>query len=149
MKLITALLVLSFCHSIHADEMVVEGAFDNKIYTPSVVYDNRNEGPKGAVQLLWQKSPKNSRFEVEVSNGLTTYSSVHEKHFHHVMLFWGKDYRWRVREVSSYRTTDFSPWMPVKVMKGDNQESMAWQRKAASNDPEDDQYMLDTGAQNP
>ena len=149
MKFLTALLVLSFCHTLQADELEAEMAFTNRVYTPELVVDHRNHGAKGAVQLLWQKSGELTRYEVEVSNGLTTYSSVHERHFHHIMLYFNKDYRWRVREVSARRTTHFTPWMPIKVVKGDHPDSMNWQREAASAHHHEDEYMLDTGAQNP
>ena len=147
MKTITAVMVLIFCQSLQANEIDAQGPFDKKIYTPEVVTDKNNEGPKGAVQLLWQKSNKPTRYEVEVSNGLTTYSSVHEKHFHHVMLFFNKDYRWRVREISQESVTEFSPWMPVKVVKHDHTKS--WKRESASAQTDEDEYTLDIGAQNP
>lgn len=100
-----------------SQQILAEEDFGHKIYTPEVVYDHHNQGRKGAVQLLWQKVPYDTRYEVEVSNGNLVYSQVGEKHFHHIMIYFDKDYQWRVREVSANRTTEFSPWRPLKVLR--------------------------------
>ena len=90
--------------------------FNSRIYTPVQVIDSENQGPKGAVQLLWQKKKEGLRYEVQIDNGQSVYSVVTEKHFFHTMLYFNKDYRWRVRSLSSQGESDFSEWSPVKVL---------------------------------
>ncbi len=114
--------------------------FENKIYTPEVVVDTENSGDKGAVQLLWQKDPEATRYEIEVSNGNLVYSQVGERHFHHVMIFFDKNYQWRVREVSSRKITQFSPWRPLKVVRG---QGLAQNQPAGEPDFVDSQNNLD------
>ena len=113
-------------------------AFEGRIYTPALVTDSLNEGAKGAVQLLWQKMAPDSHYELEVSNGLTTYSWSSQKHFHHIMVYFDKDYRWRVREVKEAEPTAFSDWYPLKVVRAASSVKM---REAAS----EDSYFLDIG----
>lgn len=122
-----------------------EPAFDQKVYTPEVVVDRQNLGAKGAVQLLWQKPPKPTRFEVEVSNGKTVYSQVGEKNFHHLMLYFDKSYQWRVREVSAARATQFSPWRPLRVVRGDERHVAQDHNESHENQSEIDEILLDTG----
>jgi hypothetical protein len=137
MRFLLVLFVSFLVVSVQADE-----SFDRTIYTPEVVIDARSSTEKGAVQLLWQKGSSKTRYEVEVSNGRSVYSRVGEKHFHHVMLFFDKDYQWRVREVSAEHTTEFSPWRPLKVVRSRG----LVQTDSESLDPEVDLYVLDTGA---
>ena len=150
MKTLLLIVIVSLCQRVSAEDH----AFEYRVYTPEVVVDKQNDGPKGAVQLLWQKNPKATRYEVEVSNGKLVYSQVGEKHFHHVMLYFDKSYQWRVREVSAQNTTEFSPWMPLKVVRGDSglaQESKERKqifnqsREPVSISPDEDHYVLDTG----
>ncbi|MEM7646859.1 MAG: hypothetical protein AAF203_08125 [Pseudomonadota bacterium] len=124
---------------------LAEEEFEAKIYTPQVVVDNHNHGRKGAVQLLWQKSNDETRYEVEVSNGRLVYSQVGEKHFHHVMLHFDKDYQWRVRQVSADHTTEFTSWRPLKVVKGQKWAHNSQNREPVSLDPDVDHFVLDTG----
>ncbi len=148
--IVVSLLMMSnplFAESIDSDH-----GFKARVYTPELVVDSLNHGEKGAVQLLWQKSNKPTRYEIEVSNGQSVYSQVGEKHFHHIMLYFGKDYQWRVREVSASKTTDFTAWMPLKVVKADNQElaHVSEDHKPASikkKNQDLDEFILDTGAQ--
>ena len=146
MKYVIFMVIFSLCQLVFAEDQV---PFANKIYTPEVVVDQNNDGPKGAVQLLWQRNPSATRYEVEVSNGKLVYSQVGDKHFHHIMLYFGKDYQWRVREVSAVRTTEFSPWRSLRVMRtqklADNRKS---REPVSVESPSDiEEYMLDTGAE--
>ena len=133
-----------------------EDDFERKIYTPEVVVDQQNHGPKGAVQLLWQKSNNPTQYEVEVSNGKLVYSQVGPKHFHHVMLYFDKSYQWRVREVSADHTTEFTPWRPLKVVKDDQDlayrsrhkrqpVSVEQELRQTPAEPDVDHFVLDTG----
>ncbi len=144
MKTLLAIMVLALCTTANADE-----PFENKIYTPEVVVDSQNAGNKGAVQLLWQRDPEATRYEVEVSNGNIVYSQVGERHFHHVMLFFDKDYQWRVREVSARKTTEFSSWRPLRVVRGQKLAQRDQDRDAASTDSDHpvEAFLLDTGEQ--
>lgn len=142
MKMLLATLILLLSSPAYSEEN-----FENKIYTPEVVVDSQNEGPKGAVQLLWQKDPNATRYEVEVSNGNLVYSQVGEKHFHHVMIYFDKDYQWRVREVSARKTTEFSPWMPLKVVRGQDVARVEKPRvpQSVETDRSLDEVILDAG----
>ncbi len=144
MRSILVIFIISLSTTAQADN-----AFANKIYTPEVVVDADNDGPKGAVQLLWQKDPEATRYEVEVSNGRLVYSQVGEKHFHHVMLYFNKDYQWRVREVSARQTTEFTPWRPLRVVRGQGLAQSEDRRKPTSSDSSKnvDEFVLDTGDQ--
>lgn len=124
-----------------------EVPFLNRIYTPEVVVDKQSSGAKGAVQLLWEKDPEGNRYEIEISNGQDVYSQVGEKHFHHVMIYYGKNYQWRVRQVSLAKTTAFSPWRSLKVVKKGNQSYSKGLRGAASASSSVDveEYVLDMG----
>ena len=158
MKTLLIIVTLSLCQLVNAEDQ----AFNYRVYTPEVVVDQNNDGPKGAVQLLWQKNPQATRYEVEVSNGKLVYSQVGERDFHHVMLYFDRDYRWRVREVSARQTTEFSPWMPLKVVRGEQsqlaQADRLQEEDSSSDYPKErqplsldeasaevDQYVLDTG----
>ena len=146
MKILIPILILSFSQTLHAEEVLPD--FENKIYTPAVVVDPSNEGAKGAVQLLWEKSADNTRYELEVSNGKTIYSAVGEKHFQHIMLYFDKDYQWRVREVSARKSTEFTPWIPLRVVKGKELAQQDIYREPVSVEApkrEVDEYVLDAG----
>lgn len=122
--------------------------FSKKIYTPQIVHDHKNEGAKGAVQLLWQRSSDEyAQYEIEVSNGQSVYSQTGDKHFQHIMIYFGKDYQWRVREVGSNHSSKFSPWRPLKVLKGKSFASHDSMSRDLSSDKEVIEYYLDTGDQ--
>jgi len=90
--------------------------FNPRIYTPSQVVDSENQGAKGAVQLLWEKKDEGLRYEVQIDNSKSIYSVVTENHFFHTMLYFNKDYRWRVRSLGSKLESDFSQWASIKVL---------------------------------
>jgi hypothetical protein len=91
--------------------------FGGRIYTPKHVVDHQSLGPKGAVQLLWEKNPVADRYEIQVSNGVNLYTVQPTRNFHHVMLYYGKDYQWRVREIHGSYPGEFSHWRPLKVTR--------------------------------
>lgn len=150
MKLLVFSLIFSWSLPAFASDKLanneIEPEFQSKVYTPELVVDYRNSGPKGAVQLLWQKSSRPTRYEVEVSNGRLVYSQVDERHFHHVMLFYDHSYQWRVREVSASGTTQFTPWMPLKVVRGEDRHVANEDHETeTSESPDADEFLLDTG----
>ncbi len=144
MKQILVIFILLSTQNLYSGE---NKPFPLKIYTPHIVVDKKSEGQKGAVQLLWQKMDEESHYEVEVSNGVNTYSNVDDKHFHHVMIYFGKDYYWRVRQVDLGKRTRFSAWRPVKVVKGAAQPVLHRQLSSqkGSQETQEDQYLLDIG----
>ena len=115
MKFFLPLIVLFLSQPVQAED-----AFDYRFYTPEVVADEKSQGEKGAVQLLWEKNPNPTRYEVEVYNGQSLFSNTGEKNFLHVMIHFNRDYQWRVREISANRTTEFSEWKPLKVVGAQN-----------------------------
>ena len=115
MKLIIPLLILTIAQSTHAMD-----SYDVKPFTPSVVVDGRSSGAKGAVQLVWQRGELGAQYEIQVSNGESVYSDVSHRNFKHVMLYFGKDYQWRVRKVSREKESSYSQWFPVKVLNKKN-----------------------------
>jgi hypothetical protein len=122
-----AILPLLFSLSAQAEDL---SAFEARIYTPHQVIDPHSAGPKGAVQLLWQKMGDNIRYEVEIDNGDQVYSSITERHYFHTMLYWERDYRWRVRSVGAKHSTDFSDWQPVRVLSKGHQRQLSSERDA-------------------
>ncbi len=95
--------------------------FKSRLYTPYLVVDSESKGHKGAVQLLWQKVKPGLGYEVQIDNGKSIYSAVTEKHFFHTMLFFNKDYRWRVRSLSSKVESEYSEWATVRVLSNDKE----------------------------
>lgn len=145
MKQLIVIIILLSAQNLYSEEM---RAFPLKIYTPHIVVDKKSEGSKGAVQLLWKKMNEESHYEVEVSNGVSTYSNVDDKHFHHVMIYFDKDYYWRVRQVDIDKRTRFSPWRPLKVVRGESQNRVKTRQLSSQKGSEksgQDQYLLDVG----
>lgn len=144
MKQLMVLMIILFAQALFSGEN--KRPFPYKIYTPHIVVDKINGGEKGAVQLLWQKNGDSSHYEVEVSNGATTYSNVDDHNFHHVMIYFDKDYYWRVRQTDLDKQTSFSPWRPLKVLRGEGQtyeRQLSSQKEELST--ESDHYLLDIG----
>ena len=143
MKRLLLVLILSSPVASHGDE-----AFTNKLYTPEVVFDSQNQGPKGAVQLLWQKSAEQTQYEIEISNGASVYSDVGNKNYKHLMLYFNKDYQWRVRQVSAKRATKFSSWRELRVVpthKTVKPNQQQRQPVSISSHSEVEEFMLDVG----
>ncbi|MEM7647108.1 MAG: hypothetical protein AAF203_09380 [Pseudomonadota bacterium] len=111
MRTLVALLCLAMGPSLFAKDLSI-----GRIYTPEVVWDHQNQGPKGAVQLLWQKASPDTVYELEVSNGERVYRARGEKHFAHIMIYFNKNYQWRVRKIKGEKTHKFSAWRPLKVV---------------------------------
>ncbi len=147
MKQLLCLFTLLFAQNLFSEESLQQ--FPLKIYTPEVVVDKVNHGEKGAVQLVWQKNGDNNHYEVEVSNGETTYSNVDQHNFHHVMVYFDKPYLWRVRQVDIEKQTQFSPWRALKVIKGTDSVPHRLERQLSSQEEklkkQQDHYLLDMG----
>lgn len=122
MKILYAILILVFSHPISAS---AQSGFSGRIYTPEVVTDVLNQGKKGAVQLVWQKMTPRSQYEIEVSNGTSIYRKSVQVNFAHIMLYFNKDYKWRVRELSQEKRTQFSDWHPLTVIRGSSKRHMS------------------------
>lgn len=102
--------------------------FTPRVYTETIVSDGKSEGQKGAVQLLWERGQPEDQYEVQISNGYSVYSDVSHKNFKHVMVYFDRDYKWRVRQVNRDRETKFSEWRPLKVIRSDFND-LAWKRE--------------------
>lgn len=100
-----------------------DSVFVSKAYTPETVYDEVNDGAKGAVQLLWQKNPESTQYEIEIANGQSVYREKIDHHTKHIMIYFNKSYRWRVRSLDTEGRGKFSRWHPLKVVNElDHQE---------------------------
>lgn len=90
-----------------------------RLYTPPIVVDQKSQGTKGAVQLVWTKSEKSKDlYEVEIMKKDHLYSTVQSSNVFHIMIYWKHDYLWRVRNLDSKKQpkTAFSEWKPLKVL---------------------------------
>lgn len=112
MKVMILIFILTLAQSTQA-----EASDDLKSFTPLIVEDSYNMGKKGAAQIVWKRSHPQDQYEVQVSNGERVYSDVVDKNFKHVMLYFNKKYKWRVRKVSRKAESEYSPWFSVKVVK--------------------------------
>ena len=88
-----------------------------KVYAQEEYVDNQSEGAKGAAHLVWTKFPKGHAYQIEILRGNNLFSIVQTVHVMHVMLFWDKEYVWRVRvmDETGRPRTAFTEWKLLKV----------------------------------
>ena len=139
MKNLILISLLSLSFLAHADANL-----QWQFYTPEVVHDHKNKGAKGAVQLLWQHIDKEHGYEVEIDNGSKVHRVQTERHFYHVMLYFNKDYRWRVRSVGQ-KYPEFSAWRNLKVVRGRGLATTPENNGPHSKDLNVDEYYFDQG----
>jgi hypothetical protein len=109
------------------------------LYTPQLVKDYQNKGAKGAVQLVWQKNQLASEFEVQISNGDHIYKFKTEDNFKHVMLYFNKNYQWRVLDLNNKNIV--SNWRPLNVIKASIEKEAQ-----LKNDNDIESIVMDFGA---
>lgn len=120
--------------------------FSGRIYTPELILVERAERGKGSVQFLWEKQGDQVRYEIEIHNGRSVFSSITERHYFHTMLHLDRDYRWRVRSVGATQTTDFSAWRPLRLAVKDSGQSRQMSGKPKSLGEHVEEVHLDSGA---
>lgn len=96
----------------------VEDQNGPRLYAPEEVVDNKSKGKKGAVQLVWTKYPSNPDYQVEIVREGKVFSIKQKWNVMHVMVYWGKDYLWRVRVLKGDGSpeTAFSAWKPLRII---------------------------------
>lgn len=116
-------MVWALCAIIGLSFSAVQAEADGheKFYTPAIVYDSDNVGEKGAVQLLWKRNPEFTKYEIEISNGKSVYREIVDRHTKHVMIYFDKDYKWRVRPIVENGKAKFGAWRSLKVVRKESE----------------------------